>query len=154
MKEKISKLLPGRLNGTTTIITGGARGMGAAHARRFIDEGVKVVITDTLEEGVTLPEEPGENTGFIKPDICNQSDSKAEETVSLVNKLGNNASIFRSKDKKYFRFEGKEYYAVHKAPGYTGLMIFTGGGVVVPEYQFPELWMFYEHQKDFLKLKK
>ena len=56
-------------------------------------------------------------------------------------------------DKKYFTFEGKQYYAVHNLPGYIGLMIFTRGGVDVPEYQFPELWMYYQYQKDFLKAK-
>ena len=55
-------------------------------------------------------------------------------------------------DKKYFTFEGKQYYAVHNEPGYIGLMIFTGGGLSVAEYQFPELWMYYQYQKDFLKI--
>lgn len=35
-----------RLEGKIAIITGAAQGMGAAHARRFIKEGAKVVLTD------------------------------------------------------------------------------------------------------------
>ena len=41
----------GKLNGKVAIITGGARGMGASHVRKFVDEGAKVVFTDLNEEG-------------------------------------------------------------------------------------------------------
>ena len=56
-------------------------------------------------------------------------------------------------DKKYFTFEARQYYAAYNIPGYMGLMIFTARGVSIPEYQFPELWMYYRHQKEFLKVK-
>ena len=99
MKKKISKLPHGRLEGKVAIITGGARGMGAAHARKFVEEGAKVVITDILEkEGSALAEELGENIRFIKHDVTKQSDwkhvvSTAEETFGPVNILVNNAGI-------------------------------------------------------------
>ena len=51
-------------------------------------------------------------------------------------------------DKKYFTFEARQYYAAYNKPGYMGLMIFTARGVSMPEYQFPELWMYYHYQKD------
>lgn len=45
-----------RLENTVAIITGGARGMGAAHARAFVREGARVVIADVLDdEGTPSP---------------------------------------------------------------------------------------------------
>ncbi|NKQ52978.1 glucose 1-dehydrogenase [Amycolatopsis sp. K13G38] len=50
----------GRLEGKTAIITGAARGQGAAAARRFVEEGAKVMIADVLdEEGKALADEIG-----------------------------------------------------------------------------------------------
>ena len=40
----------GRLDGKVAIITGGARGQGAAEAEMFRDEGAHVIITDVLED--------------------------------------------------------------------------------------------------------
>ena len=40
----------GRVDGKVIIITGGARGQGAAEAELFRNEGAQVVITDVLEE--------------------------------------------------------------------------------------------------------
>jgi hypothetical protein len=81
----------------------------------------------------------------MKEKISKQFLDRLSDTTKII--------TFRSKDKKYFRFEGKEYYAVHKPPSYTGFLIFTDDGKVVPEYHFPELWMYYQHQRDCLKLK-
>ena len=75
--------------------------------------------------------------------------SLCKEAINTVGAPGANAN----NDKKYFTFEGRQYYAVYNAPGYIGLMIFIGDGVSVPEYQFPELWMYYHYQKDFLRVK-
>ena len=50
-----------RFTDKTVLITGGATGMGAAHARVFLDEGAKVVITDLREEeGRKFAAEAGE----------------------------------------------------------------------------------------------
>jgi len=39
-----------RFDDRTFIVTGGARGMGASHARGFVAEGANVVIADVLEQ--------------------------------------------------------------------------------------------------------
>ena len=47
----------GRVDGKVAVISGGARGMGAAHARMLVAEGAKVVIGDILDdEGKALAE--------------------------------------------------------------------------------------------------
>ena len=40
----------GKLDNKVAIITGAAQGMGAMHARKFAEEGAKVVVTDINEE--------------------------------------------------------------------------------------------------------
>ena len=40
----------GRMDGKVVLVTGAARGMGAAHARRLTEEGATVVVTDVLDE--------------------------------------------------------------------------------------------------------
>jgi len=88
-----------RLLGKVAIVTGGARGMGEAHARKFVAEGAKVVFTDINEAaGQALAQELGENALFIKQDVTSASDwekvvAETEKTFGLVNVLVNNAGI-------------------------------------------------------------
>lgn len=89
----------GRLDGKVTIITGGAQGMGAAHVRKFIEEGSKVVIADILEDkGNALAEELGDHAAFVKLDVTKADEwenaiEKTESTFGPVNVLVNNAGI-------------------------------------------------------------
>jgi 3alpha(or 20beta)-hydroxysteroid dehydrogenase len=70
----------GKLDNKVAIITGAAQGMGAMHARMFVEEGAKVVITDINEEaGQALAEELGENALFMKLDV-----SKADNWAAVV----------------------------------------------------------------------
>ncbi|WP_226036759.1 glucose 1-dehydrogenase [Aquibacillus saliphilus] len=92
-----------RLSGKIVIITGGARGMGASHARLFINEGAKVMIADILEEeGQALADELGENARFTKLDVTNsenweQAITVTEEAFGPINVLVNNAGITMNK---------------------------------------------------------
>ena len=89
----------GRLQGKVAIITGGARGMGASHVRRFVEEGAKVVFTDIrVKEGQALSKELGKNAKFLKHDVTKLSDwrriiQRTEEVFGPINILVNNAGI-------------------------------------------------------------
>lgn len=53
-----------RLKGKIALISGGARGQGAAEARIFVGEGAKVVIGDVLDrESAALAEEINKQAG-------------------------------------------------------------------------------------------
>ena len=88
-----------RLSGKTAIITGGARGMGETHVRRFLLEGAKVLFTDVLEEnGKALAAELGADAQFMRADVVSESDwtqviAAAEKAYGPVNILVNNAGI-------------------------------------------------------------
>ena len=94
-----------RLDGKVALISGGARGMGAAEAQLFINEGAKVVIGDILEEEgkqiEAMINESGGECLFTYLDVT--SEASWNETVNTtINKFGkldilvNNAGIFRT----------------------------------------------------------
>lgn len=93
-----------RLKDKVVIITGGARGMGAATVRLFVSEGAKVLITDVLEaEGRALAAELGEHAAFLRHDVADEAAWQkvlafAVERFGRVHVLVNNAGIllFRS----------------------------------------------------------
>jgi 3(or 17)beta-hydroxysteroid dehydrogenase len=86
-----------RVEGYVAIVTGGARGIGAASARRLAEEGAQVVILDLLEdEGRSLASQIGGQ--FIRHDISREEDwhkSTAEVTdmFGRIDALVNVASI-------------------------------------------------------------
>ncbi len=88
------------LAGRTAIVTGAARGQGAAEARRFVEAGAHVVIADVLEdEGKQLADELGAQAEFRRLDITDE-ESWAEVIDGLRSKppvraLVNNAAIHR-----------------------------------------------------------
>jgi len=94
----------GNLNGAVVFVSGGARGMGASHARAFVAEGAKVVIGDVLEEeGRALAAEVGEAMAFTRLDVTSEESWKnavafAEATFGPLQVLINNAGVELSKN--------------------------------------------------------
>jgi 3alpha(or 20beta)-hydroxysteroid dehydrogenase len=88
-----------RFDGTTALITGGARGIGAAIARGLVAEGGKAVITDVLaDEGRALAAEIGDAATFVEQDVTKEEDwAKAIEAAEAfggpIGLLANNAGI-------------------------------------------------------------
>ena len=89
----------GRLDGKVAVITGGARGQGAAEAEMFRDEGAEVVITDVLdEEGGRTAASLG--VEFMHHDVSSATawDAVVADIVShhgRIDVLVNNAGILR-----------------------------------------------------------
>ena len=93
----------GKLAGKVAIITGGARGMGAATSRLFVAEGARIAIADVLEaDGAALAAELGEAARFYKLDVTSEDDwarvvAAAEADLGPVDVLVNNAGILMFK---------------------------------------------------------
>ena len=88
-----------RLKDCTAIITGGARGQGAAEARRFVEEGAFVVIADVLDsEGQALAKELGDSATFQHLDVTDEDNWDAVvgrliDEGRTIDVLVNNAGI-------------------------------------------------------------
>jgi 3alpha(or 20beta)-hydroxysteroid dehydrogenase len=91
----------GALDGKVAIITGAARGQGAAAARLFVNEGARVVIGDVLDDiGKELAASLGDAALYRHLDVSSEDDWKrvvgeAVDTFGGVDILVNNAGILR-----------------------------------------------------------
>ncbi|SOC11581.1 3alpha(or 20beta)-hydroxysteroid dehydrogenase [Ureibacillus xyleni] len=125
-----------RLQDKVAIITGGARGMGEAHVRKFVAEGAKVVFTDLNEEGGrALEQQLGENAKFIKQDVTKAADwetviAETETLFGPVNILVNNAGI--SMSKPFLEMTEEEY---RKIVDINQVSVFLGMKAIVPSMQ-------------------
>ncbi len=89
-----------RLKDKIILITGGARGQGAAEARLFVSEGARVVITDVLEDqGRKLAAELGQSASFVKHDVTSETDwaaaIAAAQALGGLHGMVNNAGIYQ-----------------------------------------------------------
>jgi 3alpha(or 20beta)-hydroxysteroid dehydrogenase len=88
-----------RLSGKTALVSGGARGMGASHARAIVAEGGNVVIGDLLDaDGEALATELGDSAVYTHLDVTRPEDwdaavALATSTFGGLNVLVNNAGI-------------------------------------------------------------
>jgi 3alpha(or 20beta)-hydroxysteroid dehydrogenase len=92
-----------RLEGKVALITGGARGMGAAEAELFVANGATVVITDVLDAvGAETAKRLSSGAGtcvFIHHDVTSEADWSAVvadvlQSFGQIDILVNNAGIF------------------------------------------------------------
>lgn len=89
-----------RLKGKVILISGGARGQGAAEARLCVAEGARVVIGDVLEAaGRQLASELGGAAVFVRQDVTQERDwetaVQAAEALGGLHGLVNNAGIYQ-----------------------------------------------------------
>jgi 3alpha(or 20beta)-hydroxysteroid dehydrogenase len=89
----------GRLDGKVALLTGAARGTGAATARQFIEEGASVVMTDVLDDlGEEVAAELGTAAVYVHLDVAAEDDWSAAVTTvhdrfGGLDVLVNNAAI-------------------------------------------------------------
>ncbi len=91
-----------RFDGKVILVSGGARGQGAAESRLLVQQGAKVVIGDVLEkEGSELAKHLGSAAKFIRHDVTSEADwARAVQTAESfggLHGLINNAAIYQPK---------------------------------------------------------
>ncbi len=123
-----------RSKGKVAIVTGGASGIGEATAKRFIEEGAKVVITDrNADAGQTLANRFGDMVRFIRHDVRSDKDwlaviQETLETFGALNILVNNAGYGILKSIEDTKLEDwREMFSVN-AEG-----VFIGCSLALPE---------------------
>jgi len=101
----------GLLDGKVAVITGAARGQGAAAARIFHAEGAAVVMLDVLDQaGAEVAAELGNGARYVHADIGSEADwdaavTAAEEAFGPITVLLNNAAILRRGTVEETRYE-------------------------------------------------
>ena len=89
----------GRLQGKVAVITGGATGIGAATARRFVEEGAKVLIADIQDEvGEKLAASLGDGVAYRHCNVAREEQvaamvKDAHDRYGRVDVLYNNAGF-------------------------------------------------------------
>ena len=93
----------GRLDGKSCLISGGAKGLGAAQARLFAREGARVAVGDILEsDGARLVDElrtSGADSLFVRLDVTSEADWEGVVgavmcELGTLDVLVNNAGIY------------------------------------------------------------
>ena len=94
--------MAGRLDGKVALITGGARGQGAAEAKLFASEGATVVITDVLDADGAETAATSDAIRFLHHDVTDEDEwiavvADVLEDYGKIDAFINNAGIFRSR---------------------------------------------------------
>ena len=88
-----------RLEGKVAVVTGAARGTGAAVARRFAAEGARVIVADVLDErGEEVVAALGETARYVHCDVTSEADwsrliSETDAAFGGLHVLVNNAAV-------------------------------------------------------------
>ena len=133
-----------RLEGRTALVTGGARGIGAAIARAMVAQGAKVVIGDVLDrDGEALATALGTSAKYVhldvtKPDDWETAVASAVKTYGKLNVLVNNAGIAGyAPIEQYSRADWDKIIAVNLTGVFNGIQAAipalksAGGGSIV-----------------------
>ena len=92
----------GRLEGKIAIVTGGAKGIGGAISRRFVEEGATVTIADLdTNSGAALAKTLGDETEFTELDVRDEAEwqSMVDGVIARHGRLDtlvNNAGILKT----------------------------------------------------------
>lgn len=134
----------GKLDGKIAMVTGAARGMGAATARLFVQQGAKVIAADVLErEGEALAAELGPSCAFLKLDVSDEAGWNAAVKFALqrwgrIDVLVNNAGVLLFKDiLETSRADFERLLSINLVGCFSGIkavapvMIEAGGGAIV-----------------------
>ena len=136
--------MPGRLEGKVALVTGAARGQGAAEARLFAAEGARVLLGDVLDnEGAAVAAEIGDAAVYRHLDVTSDDDWVAavddvRARWGALHVLVANAAVFtravRIADltvEEYERVIGINQVGCFRAVHHCApLMLESGGGVV------------------------
>ena len=91
--------MAGRLTGKVALISGSARGQGAAEAQLFVREGARVIVSDVLDElGLATAAALGDDARYVHLDVTSDADwqraiAEAETAFGRLDILVNNAGI-------------------------------------------------------------
>ena len=93
-------IIPQRFAGKTVMITGAAHGIGAATARRFLEEGARVAVIDREADGFTLnlPDAPADRLLTMVGD-CTEVDVLVEFHAKTVAAFGPVDVLFNNRRK-------------------------------------------------------
>jgi 3alpha(or 20beta)-hydroxysteroid dehydrogenase len=132
------------LSGKRALITGGARGQGAAAARLFVAEGAQVMVADVLDaEGEALAAELGPRAAFVHLDVTSEQSWAAAAGLVLeqwggLDVLINNAGILRAAPLETMSLaDYQQVIAVNQVGCFLGMqaviapMRAAGGGSIV-----------------------
>src|SRR3954466_9235960 len=86
-----------RFDNKVVLVSGGARGQGAAEARLLVAQGAKVVIGDVLDnQGQSLAVELGPAASFVRHDVTSEADwARAVEAAQKLGGLHGLARVLR-----------------------------------------------------------
>ena len=134
----------GRVDGKVVLITGGARGMGAAHAEALVSQGARVVIADVLDDdGRAVVEKLGGSAHFEHLDVADPDRwdvvvDAAMQRFGRLDGLVNNAGIVKMGPLRgSLVSEWQRVLDVNLTGAYLGMraaiepMILGGGGSIV-----------------------